>query len=546
MQLLRPVVCRIALPLAGCLMFASIASAQPAPAEVAEQVDRLLAEELNFAAATLAPQTDDATFLRRVWLDIAGDIPSPEHLTAFLLDPRADKRERIVRDLLAKPQYGQNWARYWRDVILYRRLEDRAMVASNAVVVQLTQQLNDNVGWDAIASDFITATGDVRENGSAAIHMAQDGRTEETAAEVSRIFLGVQIQCAQCHDHPWDRWQREDFHQLAAFFPRVGVRPLVTPTRRSFAVVANDRPERRRGQKPGDNVNRRGAPEHYMPDLEHPDQAGTRTQPRFFLTGDEVSFGSQDADRRGQLAEWLTDSPWFATAMVNRMWSELVGEGFYEPVDDLGPDREPTAPAAVEYLSDQFAATGYDVKWLVETICATEAYGREARARRNPNATPMIANVPQRLRGDQLFNTLLTALGISEEETRGLAMRIGGNYGGPITPRMIFNLAFGFDPSVQRETVSASIPQALAMMNTPRVNRAISSNRRTMLGKLLAENLDDEQLIDELYLRCLAREPSSDEREQALAYIESVEQRSQAYEDFLWALLNSAEFSHRR
>ena len=180
-----------------------------------------------------------------MWLDIVGDIPTPEHVTAFLLDPAKDKRERVVRELLANPQYGQNWARYWRDVILSRRLEDRAAIVANPLVVALTEKFNENESWDKIAAEFITATGDVRENGATAIHMAQDGRTEETTAEMSRIFLGIQIQCCQCHDHPYDRWKREQFHELAAFFPRIAVRPVQSPTRRSFEVVADDRPELR-------------------------------------------------------------------------------------------------------------------------------------------------------------------------------------------------------------------------------------------------------------------------------------------------------------
>lgn len=536
---------RLAIVMVAIVGLARSSGAAPSIARVAEQVDRLLQEEVLSSAAELAPLTDDATFLRRVWLDIVGDIPTPADLTAFLLDPREDKRQRIVRQLLAKPQYGQNWARYWRDVVLYRRLEDRAVLVSNPLVVKLTKQLNDNVPWDRIATDFICATGDVREEGATAIIMAQDGRTEETTAEVSRIFLGIQIQCAQCHDHPWDQWRREQFHELAAFFPRVAVRPVQTPTRRTFAVVTNDQPERRR-QRPGDN-NRRGSAEHYMPDLDNPDKPGSRTQPKFFLTGAQIPFGAADADRRGQLAEWLTDTPWFATAMVNRMWSEFVGEGFYEPIDDLGPDRTPTAPEAVEHLSRQFARSGYDVKWLMRTICATEAYQRESRPRRNSDQPPMTANVPQRLRGDQLFNALLTALGIDESETRGLAQRgAGKNYGIQPTPRLIFNAAFGYDPSVQRETISASIPQALAMMNTPRINLAVTANRRTMLGELLSELDEDDLVVDELYLRALSREPSGKERAKALKYIDSVGRRSAAFEDLLWALLNSAEFVHRK
>src|SRR5262245_60833373 len=186
-----------ALTLLAAGSFASrVLAAKPGAEETAREVDRLLAEEVFKSDTEVAPRVDDAAFLRRVWLDIVGDIPTPEHITAFVLDPAKDKRERVVGELLANPQYGQNWGRYWRDVILSRKLEDRAGIVANSLVVTLTENFNENEAWDKIAANFITATGDVRENGATAIQMAQDGRTEETTAEISRIFLGIQIQCA--------------------------------------------------------------------------------------------------------------------------------------------------------------------------------------------------------------------------------------------------------------------------------------------------------------------------------------------------------------
>jgi hypothetical protein len=522
---------------------------KPSARQTAEQVDRLLAEEVFTPDTKLAQRADDATFLRRVWLDIVGDIPTPEHVTAFLLDPADDKRQRVVRELLANPQYGQNWARYWRDVMLMRRLEDRAAIVANSLVVELTEKFNHNEPWDKIAAEFITATGDVKENGATAIHVAQDGRTEETTAEISRIFLGIQIQCCQCHDHPYDQWRREQFHELAAFFPRVAVRPLLSPTKRSLEVVADDGPERRR-RRPNANA-RRGQPEHYMPDLDDPAAPGTRMQPKFFLTSQALPFGTPDAERRGTIAEWMTENPWFATALVNRLWAELVGEGFYEPIDDIGPDRTPSAPKAVELLSRRFADSGYDVKWLFRTICATQAYQRESRPRRESDGTPFVANVAQPLRSDQLFNALLTAADLEEAEQafnrRGRPMQAMGAYGQLNTVRRQFEVAFGYDPSDPRETVTSSIPQALAMMNGPRINQGIRAiGRETILGRLLDEIQDDESLAVELYLRTLSREPTDGELETAMKFVDSTSNRTAAFEDLFWALLNSSEFSHRR
>jgi len=511
-------------------------AAQPSAKATAQRIDAAIADELFNDETQLAPPSDDETFLRRVWLDLLGDIPTPEGLTAFVLDPSLDKRERTVRRLLESPYYGQNWARYWRDVVFSRTLEERAYLAANAMEADLAGWLNKSEGWDKIASRFITAHGNILEHGNTAIMMAQDGRTEETTAEISRIFLGIQIQCAQCHDHPYDRWKREQFHELAAFFPRIGVRPVRGITKRSFEVFSSDRFGRKKPKKDND---RRPQAEHFMPDLDNPTAKGTEIQPKFFLTGATLPFGANDVQRRSQLAQWLTENEWFSIALVNRIWSELVGEGFYEPVDDIGPDREATVPKAVKLLANQFRQSDYDLKWLFRTICQTEAYGRESRPRRTSGETPFTANVPQRLRSDQLFSAAHSALDIRESIDSSPRPRRSG-------PRQQFAQTFGYDPSVSRDNVSASIPQVLALMNSPRINRALAANRSSLLGHLLDEVGDDEQLIVELYLRCLSRQPTEEELSLLLAYGEEVGNRRQAFEDLLWSLINSAEFQYRK
>jgi hypothetical protein len=528
----------IAGPGGTCRLVAAQDTAEAASSKVAEQVDTLLSDVVFGPDTQLAPRCDDATFLRRVWLDVVGDIPAPEHVIAFCLDPSGDKRSRVVRELLADPQYGANWARYWRDVIFSRRIEDRALLGADALEADLTAWLNRNDGWDAIAARFTTALGDVRENGATAIVFAQDGRTEEVAAETSRIFLGMQIQCAQCHDHPYDRWKRDQFHELAAFFPRLGVRNVRSATRRTFEVYASDRPSRARN-----NDGNRPQSEHFMPDLEDPSAAGTRMTPRFFLTSASLPAGSLDAERRETLSEWLTGSPWFAKAAVNRMWAELVGEGFYEPVDDLGPDRTPQAPEVLEALAAGFTQSGYDLKWLLTTICATDAYQRASAPRRMSDATPFTANVPQPLRADQLLNSLLSALDVPEPRQ---VRPFGGNPQRRGNLRRQFNEVFGYDPSIARESVTGSIPQSLALMNMPQIHAALQVGKKSPLGAALAQvGGDAEDRILEIYLRILCRPPASSELARAQAYLEDVGDESEALEDLAWALVNSAEFRYR-
>lgn len=529
-------------------------AAMPEPAETAAQIDRLLlAADTDSARAKDSASTkdkdsvssstrcDDVTFLRRASLDVVGDLPTPEAITAQVLDPAADKRQRLVDELLANPHYGQNWARYWRDVILYRRLEDRALFVANSLVVDLTKALNDDTGWDEIVRKFITATGDVREDGYTAVITAQDGKSEETTAEMARIFLGMQIQCSQCHDDFSGRWKREQFHELAAFFPRIALRPVRSPVKRSLEVAADDRFPRRQ-RRPNAN-GRRGSAEHYMPDLDNPTAAGTLMTPKFFLTGDSMELGAKDSERRGTVARWITDNPWFAKSQVNRVWAELVGRGFYEPIDDLGPDRQCSNPAALDLLASDFARSGYRMKWLVKTILLTSAY--QSAQLESVDAESLAANRPQRLRADQLYNRVTTSLKIPEQ-TPDRRRERPQPYGGQRGARGVFIQTFGYDPSGPRDEVTGSIPQALALMNSPQINGQINGrNSRTLLGKLLRETDDPETIVEELYLRVLARQPSRDELQKCLSYVNGRPQEVEGFEDVLWALMNSAEMLYR-
>ncbi|HEY2759657.1 MAG TPA: DUF1549 domain-containing protein [Pirellulales bacterium] len=531
-------------------------------ATAAKRVDTLLLEDLSGDDKTpsivkFSRRAGDEVFLRRVYLDLVGRNPTPDEVTAFVLDPSADKRAKVIDNLLADPGFGENWGRYWRDVIMYHRSDDRAQLAAPALQEYLSGQFNKNTPWDQTVRSFITATGDVRENGAAGLIMAQNGNTADITSEVSRIFMGVQIQCANCHDHKTDRWKREQFHQLAAFFPRIAVRPQQTDDKRTFIVAGNDRLLPPIAKKQADRPT--GKPEHFMPDLKHPEQQGTKMQPIFFLTGQRLDYGTTDAVRRDTIAKWITapTDEWFAKAFVNRVWNELVGEGFYEPVDDIGPDRTCTAPQSMDYLAHAFVDSGFDVKQLYRIVALTDAYQRESRSRRNPDEMAFAANCPERLRGDQLYDALVSALGMNDGPPGPLAKFLGVGQGGGAGqgkgaygvrgPRGQFDQVFGYDPSTPRDEVTGSIPQALLLMNGPLVNRSINGYRRdTELGKILAANTDDDAVTTELYLRCFGREPNKTELKACADYVKQSKSRSTGYEDILWALVNSTEFLQRK
>jgi Protein of unknown function (DUF1553) len=220
----------------------------------------------------------------------------------------------------------------------------------------------------------------------------------------------------------------------------------------------------------------------------------------------------------------------------------LFREGFYGAIDEIGPDHAPTAPRTLELLAKEFAAKNYDMKWLMQTIIATHAYQRESRPRRTGNEAAFQANCAQRLRADQLFDNLLNVLNLAEPAR-------AANYG-PFAaardPRFAFQVVFGYDPSEPRDDLQGSIPQALAMMNSPIINNALRATSQSWLGQMLAKTPKDSDAILELYLKTFAREPSQQETATCLAYVKEVSNRTEAYEDLLWSLINSTEFLHRR
>ncbi|NQV28398.1 MAG: DUF1549 domain-containing protein [Rhodopirellula sp.] len=598
----------------GSLVSAAELSRKGSPAEVAVEVDRLVGVELKANEIQPAGLSTDEDFLRRVTLDISGTLPSARDVTLFGLNPDKAKRERAIERLLESDEYAAAWARYWRDVIFGRATNMRAGLVNQAFVDWMTESLSENKGWDLIATEMITASGDVRENGNSALIFAQEGVAEDVAGEVSRIFLGIQMQCANCHDHPWDRWKRADFHELAAFFPRISLRPVREENRiRSYEIASvnqsvNPQDRFRDLKENADRIFRfadrnrdgklvkaevqqsplgrafdlllergdtnkdgglslaelkavefpmpmqvgRGSTEHFMADLNNPSSPGEKVDPKFFVTGYSPKSGLADIERRELFSEYLTSSKneWFSRAFVNRMWAEMTGEGFYMPIDDMGPDREAKFPEVLDLLAAQFTSNGYDVRWLIRTIALTETYQREVRsAVPGTEAVPFASATATRLRGDQLYSSLITVLGDNTAQGRGRGPQMGGGggmYRGPRSPRDQFGELFGFDPSTPQSDITGNIPQALFMMNSPMLAGQINARGFTKLTGLLRRFPDNEDAINELYVMILSREPSDREMKIATGYLAEVDNREEAFEDLMWSLLNSSEFLSKR
>jgi hypothetical protein len=500
------------------------------PAEIDALIDRTLAE----SKAPAARPTTDEEFVRRAYLDLTGTAPAPDELRAFVASKARHKRAALVDTLLDGPEYAANWARYWRDVIRYRATVNQPRLLDYPALEQwLTEQLAANAPWDRIARELITATGDSGENGATVFTAAHMAQPVEVAGEVSRIFLGVQIQCAQCHDHPSDPWKREQFHEFAAFFAGVQSRRKPAPER-------------------GVTINiRKGVPRYTMPDLKDPSKA-IPVQPKFFLARGESPVPSKlTAQQRRELAaSYVTgqDNPWFAKALVNRVWYALMGDAFVTPVDDMGPNREARHAALLDALAGQFAAGGYDLKWLIRAIMNTNAYQRESRSTNSePGRATFAANCASRLRSDQIYDQL-AALGV----------RLGGARRGPggqgqaagslrrAGPRGAFDFIFGADPSTPNEDVLGTIPQALYLMNSPAIAAATRARNGSLLGEILQATPDNRAALEALYLRVLARGPTDDEVKLCGNYLARVGDRREAFEDIFWSLINSTEFLSRR
>ncbi|HET6326185.1 MAG TPA: DUF1549 domain-containing protein [Planctomycetaceae bacterium] len=589
-------------------------------AAVAAAVDKLILQNLTEAGTQPAPRTSDEDFLRRIHFDLAGTVPGAREVTLFGLEPDPQKRDKVIDRLLSSEEYAHNWAEYWRDVIFLRATDMRGRIIEGVFEKWMSDQIRENRGWDKIVTSLLTASGPVNEHGETALIFAHAGDADEIAAETSRIFLGIQIQCANCHDHPNDKWKRHQFHQLAAFFPRVNVRRMKGSTDpRAFEVASYDEPAangkgpgKGKGKKGGDflehperlfarfdrnhdgkitkaevkgtqfekpfekllanaDANKDGAltikeikempapggkkrptAEHYMADLKNPSSKGTKMEPIFFVNGKRPKSGLPDEERRHALAKYLTADvdPWFSRAYVNRIWSEMVGEGFYMPIDDMGPQRQARMPEVLDLLADAWVANKYDMQWLFRTIARTETYQREIRPKDPSVESPPVfaASTPKRLRADQLFNAITKVLGIEgvdpkESEYVGAA---GGKKRPGRNPRAQFAFLFGYDPSTSPDDLTGNVPQALFMMNSRLINSLIHAQGQTRLATILEKYPDNKDAVREVYVLTLAREPSDKEERVCLDYVKDVGNRHEGFEDVMWSLMNSSEFLSKR
>jgi hypothetical protein len=517
----------LSLSLAG---FGQLAWAGP-PREdaVAARVDALL---LGPSSKEAPPLADDATFLRRVSLDLTGQLPLPREEEAFVADRDPGKRAKAIDRLLASSAYAVNWGRYWRDVLTYHTPASGNYLRWSLFDRWLVEQVRTNRPWDDLVRALVTADGVNDEVAPVNYLTSHFGNPVEIAATTSRVFLGVQLQCAQCHDAKTEPWKREQFHEFVAFFGRARLVQHKDVTGRGTPYAIEGRAD---GQ-------------YCMTNKKDPSRLIPMT-PRF-LTGESVSANASDAERRRALAHLLTSptNPWFAKAYVNRIWTCLMGWGFYPGLADFGTSIEPRDPKVLDLLAREWVASGYDMRWLFRTLVRTQAYQRHLQPRPQTDAAEPVAVCPSRLRPEQIFEAMVRALGFDEHDK---SIPAPASSSAPAVARhtglrhMVYQ-AFKVDPSLPPEEVQGTIPQALLFMNSVLVNTFTKASGKTFLAQALKKGMADDEIITGLYERTLARKPRAEELATCRRYVQKVGDRQEALEDVFWSLINSTEFLMKR
>ncbi len=421
------------------------------------EVDSLVNANLKKANVQPTALTTDEQFIRRATLDLTGRLPMPADVTEFLADRRPNKRALLIDALLETDDFARHWALYFRDVLVSRNSDPRAQLLVANFDKWMAGQLKTNKSWGQITRALLGATGTIRyddpdKNGEAFFLASRIGpdATTEIAAETSRIFLGVQIQCAQCHDHPSDIWKRQQFHEFAAFFARLKQRPVRDGMRQAGMELIST-----------------SFGEHRMPDKEDPKKT-TALTPKFIdgKSPKSARFTISDQERRQALAEFVTskDNPWFAGAFINRLWGELMGQAFYQPVDDMGPQKDAVMPEVLARVAAAFRTSDYDIKGLFRAIMLSETYQRQIRPGESSDDHLLFAaNNPTRMSANTLWQTLVGTLGAMGPFAGGPPMKKGPAAGGPFGRFQglegTFKQEFGHDPSAKSDEIEGSVSQ---------------------------------------------------------------------------------------
>ncbi len=492
------------------LLTATASAAPPAKteAELARTVDALVAAKWKTIKAVPAPLTEDAPFIRRVYLDLAGRIPSILEVRDFLDDDRPDKRRLWIDELLkglrketGADSYSDHFASIWGEWIVPPGGEERGPYASQNFQTWLRLQLRENVPYNELVNRIILADPN-RGQAVNSFNEVNENKPENLAGATARLFLGIKLECAQCHDdRSGGSWSREQFWEMAAFFT----------AERKLAI-------------PGTKL----------------------TVDARFLDGGKPDWKKQNNPRL-TLAEWVTkaDNPYFARAAVNRVWAYLFGIGLIDPFDERGDQNPPSHPELLDELASQFALHHFDLKYLLRTLVLTETYQRGSQTTHpSQNDARLFAKMSVRgLTAGQMFDSLA-------EATEYRADRATPNpYADPsrrLMPREDFMPRFSGSAQERSTETPTTILQALHLMNGPFMARASSPEHNRTLGTIAdAVKISTPRRLETLFLVALSRKPTEAELKRLVPYVEKggpTGSPKKALADIFWALLNSAEF----
>ncbi|MGD9722882.1 MAG: DUF1549 and DUF1553 domain-containing protein [Pirellulales bacterium] len=477
-------------------------------AAMTARIDELLSARWAQAGITPAAQSDDAELLRRLYLDLTGTIPPVADVQAFLDDAAPDKRRRLVDDLLASASHVTHLADVWRDLMLPRKFDPQQAAGVIGLQNWLRRQFADNRRYDRIVADLLVATGG-DESGPALFYTAVGLKPEELGTSTARIFLGIRLDCAQCHNHPFDRWTQEDFWGYAAFFAQLQQRSGNASDMRLVDVDGG---------------------EVKLPESE------TIVPTRY--PGGVVVPPRERGTRRQQLAIWMVsrDNPYLAPAAVNLVWAELFGRGLVEPLDDFGPHNPPSHPQLMDALAEWFVSTGYDLRRLYRVLANSEAYQLSSRIAGGVDPAP------------ELFARMAVKT-MSAEQVYDSLSQVGLRQAAEGQDRLADPRRQAFLVKMLTQTRTATdfewgVPQALTLMNGAEMVALTTSAEGGLLAALEAPFLDNTQRVEMAFLGSLARRPTDAERSQFVEYLQTgpAAERQRALGDIVWALVNSAEF----
>lgn len=469
---------------------------------------RLDAEGLKRAA-----EADDAEFLRRVTLDLHGVVPTADDAARFLNSSDPEKRAQLIDELLASPRFGQHFGDVWRGYLITPLMNEQR-VQTDRFTDWMAARFNRNDGWDQIVVDLLTATGKMDEN--PAVTYLIEGRNPLGVTDLtdltSRYFLGVRLNCAQCHDHPFVEWKQADYWGMASFFVQIQ-----TPKRPKQVHVAGIQDD----------------PRITLESLQGADMLeGFQSKSPTFLGG-EAWKAEAGMTHRAALAGWVTsrENPYFARAMVNRMWWHFFGRGIVNPVDDMHSANEPSHAALLQSLSQRFAESGFDLKALCRAIVNSQTYQQTSRpGERADTEAKLFARMSVKvLTPEQLYDSLTTIVG-PPAKAPGINTRLGA--------RHEFCQSFGGDADPDLLHYNRGIPNVLRLMNSPQfAGRSLDA----LVSRAGSPSGPADDVIDHLFLEILARRPTAADRQLAQEHLKATTPDN-GYRQLAWALLMSSEF----